>query len=42
MLESNEKVSFSKEIETIKRSQIKILEIKNTIKYKNSLDGLNS
>lgn len=34
--------SFSKEIETINNSQKKISGLKNTIKYKNSLAGLNS
>jgi len=34
--------NFSKEMETIKKSQKRILELRNIIKYKNSLEGLNS
>lgn len=44
MLEANEKKieSFGKEIEIINNSQKKISGLKNTVKYKNSLEGFNS
>lgn len=45
MLEANEKKkieSFGKETEIINNSQKKISRLKNTVKYKNSLEGFNS
>lgn len=44
MLEANEKKieSFGKETEIINNSQKKISGLKNTVKYKNSLEGFNS
>lgn len=44
MLEANEKKieSFGKEIEIINNSQKKISGLKNIVKYKNSLEGLNT